>query len=84
MGNSNGIVWAIENTGPAVLHAYLASDLTHQLYNSSQAPDGRDTFGNGNKFITNLTIKNAEHDRALYEGHSRCGEAKDLLLTTVR
>jgi hypothetical protein len=51
-GNSNGIVWAIENTSPAVLHAYLASDLTHELYNSNQAPNGRDSFGNGNKFIT--------------------------------
>jgi hypothetical protein len=51
-GTSNGIVWAIENTTPAVLHAYLASDLTQELYNSNQAPNGRDNFGNGNKFIT--------------------------------
>jgi len=27
-GTSNGIVWAIENTGTAVLHAYAANDLT--------------------------------------------------------
>jgi hypothetical protein len=51
-GNSNGIVWAIENTAPAVLHAYSASDLTHELYNSNQAPNSRDHFGSGNKFIT--------------------------------
>jgi len=51
-GNSNGIVWAIENTGTAVLHAYLASDLTQELYNSNQAAGGRDHFGGGNKFIT--------------------------------
>jgi hypothetical protein len=51
-GNSNGIVWTIENTGTAVLHAYPANDLTHELYNSNQAPSGRDTFGSGNKFIT--------------------------------
>jgi hypothetical protein len=51
-GNSNGIVWAIENTSPAVLRAYSASDLTHELYNSNQAPSSRDHFGNGNKFIT--------------------------------
>lgn len=51
-GSSNGIVWAIENTTPAVLHAYLASDLSHELYNSTQASNNRDTFGSGNKFIT--------------------------------
>jgi hypothetical protein len=51
-GGANGIVWAIENMGTAVLHAYAASDLTHELYNSDQAPNGRDHFGSGNKFIT--------------------------------
>ncbi len=51
-GGANGIVWTIENTGTAVLHAYAASDLTHELYNSDQAPNGRDHFGSGNKFIT--------------------------------
>jgi len=50
--SSNGIVWAIENTGPAVLHAYSASDLTQELYNSNQAANSRDHFGTGNKFIT--------------------------------
>jgi hypothetical protein len=51
-GSSNGIVWAHENTSPAVLHAYDASNLAHELYNSSQAAGGRDQFGAGNKFIT--------------------------------
>ena len=51
-GSSNGIVWAIENTGTAVLHAFLASDLTQELYNSNQAANGRDHFGSGNKYIT--------------------------------
>jgi outer membrane protein assembly factor BamB len=50
-GSSNGIVWAHENSSPAVLHAYEASDLTHELYNSSQAANGRDQFGAGNKYI---------------------------------
>ncbi|MFI4909748.1 MAG: pyrrolo-quinoline quinone [Steroidobacterales bacterium] len=51
-GTSNGIVWAVENRNPAVLHAYDALDLTHELYNSNQAAGGRDNFGAGNKFIT--------------------------------
>jgi hypothetical protein len=50
-GSSNGIVWAVQNSSPAVLHAYDASDLGRELYNSNQAPNGRDQFGGGNKFI---------------------------------
>lgn len=49
-GTSNGIVWAVENSSPAVLHAFDASTL-NELYNSNQAAGGRDHFGNGNKFI---------------------------------
>jgi hypothetical protein len=51
-GTANGIVWAHENTSPAVLHAYDASNLAHELYNSSQAAASRDQFGAGNKYIT--------------------------------
>jgi hypothetical protein len=50
-GTSNGIVWAVENSSPAVLHAYDAGTL-NELYSSNQASGGRDHFGNGNKFIT--------------------------------
>ncbi|HEX8713461.1 MAG TPA: pyrrolo-quinoline quinone [Terracidiphilus sp.] len=50
-GTSNGIVWAVENSSPAVLHAYDAGTLD-ELYNSNQAASGRDHFGDGNKFIT--------------------------------
>lgn len=45
------IVWAAENSNPAVLHAYTAKTLV-ELYNSNQAAGGRDHFGVGNKFIT--------------------------------
>ena len=51
-GTSEGIVWAHENSNPAVLHAYDATNLAHELYNSSQASGGRDQYGAGNKFIT--------------------------------
>ncbi len=57
-GTSNGIVWATENTSPAVLHAYAANNLSNELYNTNQAGT-RDQFGTGNKFIT-PTIANGE------------------------
>jgi len=55
-GTHNGIVWAAENSSPAVLHAYDASDLSKELYNSNQAPNGRDHFGDGNKYIVPTII----------------------------
>ncbi len=54
-GTTNGIVWAVENSSPAALHAYDATNL-NELYNSNQAAGGRDHFGNGNKFITPLIV----------------------------
>ncbi|MFC5863825.1 beta strand repeat-containing protein [Acidicapsa dinghuensis] len=57
-GTQNGIVWALESGGnaAAVLHAFDASNLAHELYNSNQAADGRDSFGNGNKYITPMIV----------------------------
>ncbi len=52
---SNTIVWAAENTNPAVLHAYNAKTLV-ELYNTNQAAGGRDHFGAGNKYITPMII----------------------------
>lgn len=53
-GATNGIVWAIENGGTGVLHAYDAANLATELYNSNQAAGGRDQFpDNSNcKFVT--------------------------------
>jgi len=51
-GTSGGIVWAHENTNPAVLHAYDATNLAREIYNSNQAAGNRDQFGAGNKYIT--------------------------------
>jgi hypothetical protein len=50
-GTSDPILWAVENANPAVLHAYDATNLAHELYNSNQASSGRDQFGPGNKFM---------------------------------
>jgi len=54
-GTTNAIVWAHENQNngaTAVLHAYAATNLAQELYNSTQASGSRDQFGAGNKFIT--------------------------------
>src|SRR5450755_1004949 len=51
-GTSNAILWAVENANKAVLHAYDATNLANELYNSAQASAGRDDFGPGNKYIT--------------------------------
>jgi hypothetical protein len=50
-GTANGIVWAVENGSTGVLHAYDASNLATELYNSNQAANNRDHFAD-NKFIT--------------------------------
>ncbi len=50
-GTSNAIVWAVENATNGVLHAYDATNLGIELYNSTQAPNGRDTFP-PNKYMT--------------------------------
>jgi hypothetical protein len=56
---ANAIVWTVENSGGnGVLHAYDASNLGTELYNSNQASGQRDFFSD-NKFIT-PTIANGK------------------------
>jgi putative pyrroloquinoline-quinone binding quinoprotein len=50
-GTTNAIVWVAENSSPAVLHAFNALNL-QEIYNTNQAANARDQFGNGNKFVT--------------------------------
>ena len=62
-GASNGIVWAIENTSPAKLHAYDATNLNTELWNSSLA--GGDAAGSYVKFAV-PTVANGK----VYVGNS--------------
>ena len=57
-GTQNGIVWAVQSgqSAASVLHAYNPTNLADEYYNSTQAANGRDSFGNGNKFITPLVV----------------------------
>ncbi len=69
--NTDGILWAINTgaygtsdggpsaAGPAILHAFDASKISTELWNSSQAAGGRDTAGNAVKF-TVPTVANGK------------------------
>src|SRR5271154_269786 len=48
-GDSDGIVWALENYN-GVLHAFDATNLSTELYNAKQAPNGRDAAEHGVQF----------------------------------
>jgi outer membrane protein assembly factor BamB len=50
-GKNDAIVWAIEHTSTSVLHAYNATNLAVELYNSNQA-GSRDQFGSASHFGT--------------------------------
>lgn len=59
-GTASGIIWTLDNSqyctpqspgcGAAVLHAYDATNLATELWNSSQAAGNRDKAGNAVKF----------------------------------
>jgi len=55
-GATNGIIWAMQNSSPAVLHAYSAASFPTELYNTSQAANNRDQFGTGNKYIVPTVV----------------------------
>jgi hypothetical protein len=60
-GTSAAILWALDTTasGGPVLHAYNATDLTQELYNSTQAQTGgvpRDTIHTTGKYAVPLVV----------------------------
>ena len=55
-GSTNGIVWASSAATSSVLYAYDATNLGTQLYNSSQAANGRDGFGTANKYTSPTVV----------------------------
>jgi hypothetical protein len=60
-GTTAGILWALDTTasGGPVLHAYDATDLTKELYNSTQALNGsvpRDTIHTTGKYAVPLAV----------------------------
>jgi hypothetical protein len=54
-GGANGILWSIEASGVNVLHAYDATNVANELYNSSQAGT-RDNFGVAIRFTVPTVI----------------------------
>ncbi len=57
-GTTSGIVWAIERSaaGAAVLHAYDATNLANELWNSSMAAGSRDQAGGAVKFTVPTVV----------------------------
>jgi len=48
-GTTNGILWVVQPI-ISILHAYDATNLANELYNSTQASGGRDSLGSNTKF----------------------------------
>ncbi|HMD85557.1 MAG TPA: pyrrolo-quinoline quinone [Terriglobia bacterium] len=63
-GTNNAVLWLVEadafrTGGPAVLRAFDASDVTNEIYDSTQAPNQRDQAGPAVKFVV-PTIANGK------------------------
>ena len=51
-GTTNGIVWGLAMASPGLLFACNATNLTTEIYNTTQAPSNRDGLTNGIKFTS--------------------------------
>src|SRR5207249_6989057 len=49
-GTNNGIIWALHMGNPGILVAHNATNLTNEIYNTTQAAGNRDGLTNGVKF----------------------------------
>jgi hypothetical protein len=76
-GFSNGIVWVVESSAGGTLHAYDASDLSNELYNS-QMNASRDALGSSLPF-TVPTIANGR----VYVGNANSVVVFGLLIQHV-
>jgi hypothetical protein len=60
-GTGSGVLWLVEadgfaTSGPAILHAYDATDVSNEIYNSTQAANQRDQAGPAVKFVVPTVV----------------------------
>ena len=61
-GTTNGIVWGLASpdggANQEILYAYSATNVAAELYDSNQAPNGRDSFADGTavKFVSPIVV----------------------------
>jgi hypothetical protein len=77
-GANNGIVWGLAYANPAVLVAYNPTNLTNELYNTTQAAGSRDALPNGVKFAAPI-VANGK----VYVGGQRGVAVLGLLSGTI-
>jgi hypothetical protein len=91
-GNTNGILWIIRHSNPA-LFAFDATNLAHEFYDSTKAPQGRDqmipvtrfvtpTISNGKVFVagkTALEVYGLLPSISVVSGNNQSGIEKALL-----
>jgi len=77
-GTNNGIVWGLTCANPAVLVAYNPTNLTNELYNTTQAAGSRDVLPNGVKFAAPI-VANGK----VYVGGQRGVAVLGLLSGTI-